>query len=215
MKKATTLLFTLMVVISSCSNDEIVTPKIIQDQSQLFPNQIGDQWTYRLSDDIRQVVDTVKVKIVGQGLLPNGDSAKIWTYSYQYGLKTYVDTVWVSYIDSIARIYDRPSSYDVTRMPYERLSYVFPLRVGNNWFTSVYYGDTTKILSEETVSVPTGIFTNVFQIAKVRGYVTNSWTKDTIYYKEHVGLIKLKQNEYSLGPMLGNGLWELISYNVH
>jgi hypothetical protein len=42
----------------------------------------------------------------------------------------------------------------------------------------------------------------------------NTWAKDTIYFKEQIGLVKFSQNEFDLGPVMGNGVWELESYHI-
>jgi hypothetical protein len=203
--KTKMLLFILLsdIISISCNKD-------ITQQNDNFPDNLGYQWTYRLTSGS---IDTVNVEIVGQGILPNGISAKIWKYTYRYISRTYVDTVWVSYIDNDVRIYDNPCRICTNQMPFERLHYILPLRAGKFWYTNAPYGDTTKVLDQESIAVPAGTFLNVFRLSKHRGYVTNSWTNDTIYFKEQVGLVKLNQNEFNLGPVTGNGIWELINYN--
>lgn len=83
--------------------------------------------------------------------------------------------------------------------------------LGNSWSVGI---DTTEVLNQGSISVPAGTFTNVFQVSHRRGVVTNSWINDTIYFKEQIGLVKLSQMEYDLGPLMGNGIWELVSYHV-
>ncbi len=183
-----------------------------QKAAEVFPNKIGYQWTYRLTT-YNGNIGTVKVIIVSQGTLPNGTNAKIWKYTYIYPSRTYIDTVWVSSNTNDVRIYDNPCWTCTNTMPFERLRYILPLNVGKSWFTNAAYGDTTKVLDQKSVFVPAGTFSNVFRLSKNRGYVTNSWTNDTIYFKEHVGLVKLNQNEFILGPVIGNGVWELINYS--
>lgn len=204
MKTKIFLLMWLVILSISCKKD------ITMQSNDNFPNKIGYQWVYKLTTNS---IDTVNVEIVGQGTLPNGANAKIWKYTYKYTSQTFIDTVWVSYINSDVRIYDNPCRTCTNQMPFERLHYILPLSVGKSWFTNAAYGDTTKVLDREDISVPEGIFTNVFRLSKVRGYVTNFWTKDTIYFKEQIGLVKLSQNEFNLGPVIGNGIWELISHN--
>lgn len=197
------LLLLLGIIDISCKKDE-------KRQIDYFPNNIGYQWIYRLTN---KNVDTIKVEIVSQGILPNGVSAKIWKYTYKLASQTYVDTVWVSQTNSDVRIYDNFCKTCTSQMPFERLHYILPLSIDKSWFTNDAFGDTTKVLNQENLSVPEGSFANVYRISKARGYVTNSWTKDTIYFKEYVGLVKLNQNEFNLGPLIGNGIWELIKHN--
>ncbi len=198
------------ITVFSCEKEK--PPPSNQEAPEVFPNKSGYQWTYRLAT-YNGNIDTVKVKIVSQGILPNGANAKIWKYTYIYPSRTYTDTVWVSSNNNEVRIYDKPCRTCTDKMPFERLRYILPLRTGNSWFTNAPYGDTTKVLDQESISVPAGTFSNAFHLSKVRGYVTNSWTNDTIYFKKHVGLVKFSQNEFNLEPLIGNGVWELISYS--
>ena len=197
------LLF-LVILNMACNKYETVQP------NDIFPNKIGYQWVYKLTSNS---IDTVNVEIVGQGTLPNGVSAKIWKYTYKFTSHTYIDTVWVSCINNNVRIYNNPCWNCTNQMPSERLQYILPLRVGESWYTNAAYGDTTKVIEKVKVSLPAGKFKNVFCLTKVRGPVTNSFTYDTIYFKEQLGLVKLHQNQFSLGPLTGNGIWELISYD--
>jgi len=199
------LLVAVITLFYSCRNDIMVT------QKQYFPDQVGDNWTYRLSG----VNDgTIQVIIVGGGKLPNGDRACLWQYTYHFTNVTFIDTVWVTITGNDVSIFDNPCSTGSNMMPYERMHYVLPLIKGNSWHTNVTYGDTTRVLKQLTVNVPSGTFNDVFQLSKIRGHIVNTWTNDTIYFKEHIGLVKFSQNEFSLGPVLGNGVWELESYHI-
>ena len=195
----------IMLFFCSCRNDILVT------QKQYFPDQVGDNWTYRLSG-INE--GTIQVVIAGRGKLPNGDSASLWQYTYNFTNLTSIDTVWVSISGNDVRIFDNPCSTCTETMPYERMRYVLPLVAGNSWHTNVTYGDTTRVLKQLTVNVPSGTFNDVFQLSKVRGHIVNTWTNDTIYFKEQIGLVKFSQNEFDLGPVMGNGIWELESYHI-
>jgi hypothetical protein len=200
------LLF-LALILVGCSKDNQNVP------TNGFPNQIGDKWVYRLTESYSDTL--VQVEIVGQGTLPNGVNAKIWKYTYQNLFRNYVDTFWVSNINDDVRIYYKPCFTCTEPMPDEKLHYIFPLSVGNSWYTIAAYGDTTKVIDKESISVPAGTFNNVFRLSKVQGYVNNSWTNDTIFFQENVGIVKLIQHEANLGPVPGDGVWELISYSLH
>jgi hypothetical protein len=210
MKKIALFLMALvMVICSSCKKDN----QIIQIQTQNFPNQVGDSWTYRLTSNNN--IDTIKVEIVGQGFLPDGTSAKIWKYTFQYPFQTQIDTLLVTYINNDVRMYSSFCWTCPNSPPFESLHYSFPLSIGKLWVSNVAYHDTTKVLSQESVSVPVGTFKDVFRISHRNGFIVNSWTYDTIYFYAQIGLVKQNQNEYNLGPVIGNGIWELISYKVY
>ena len=153
------------------------------------------------------------MEIVGQGTLPNGTSAKIWKYTYDYSYRTYIDSLWVTDSSDIITVYTQPCRTCSQPFYYERLRYILPLKVSNYWYSDAPYSDTTKVLDQENVVVPAGSYGDVFRISKNIGYVTNSWTRDTIYFKPYIGLVKFNQFEIDLGPVIGNGTWELTGYN--
>jgi hypothetical protein len=195
----------LILFIYSCRNDFQVI------QQQYFPDQVGDSWTYRLSG-INS--GTIQVMIVGRGKLPNGDTASLWQYMYRFTNQTSIDTVWVSITGINVRIFDNPRFATPGTMPFEKMHYILPLQVVNLWHTNDLYRDTIWVLKQLTVNVPSGTYENVYQLSKVRGHIVNTWTNDTIYFKEQIGLVKISQHEFNLGPVLGNGVWELESYDI-
>jgi len=203
------LMAQVMIICSSCNKDN----QIIPIQTQNFPNRIGDSWIYRLTSNNN--IDTIKVEIVDQGLLPDGTSAKIWKYTYQYPLQTYIDTLLVSSIANDVRIYGNTCWTCPNSPSFEVLHYSFPLIIGKLWVSNTSYRDTTKVLNQVNVSVPAGDFSYVFELSHLKGFIFNSWTYDTIYFLSQIGLVKKKQHEYDLGPVIGNGTWELISYKVY
>jgi len=202
MRRIITLSLTLL-LLSSCRFFSVQHNHFTND----FPNTVGDSWTYVLTDDSGNS-DILKVTIVAKGKMSNGQAATIWQYDYP----GFTDSLWVVSNDTAANFYRNPGSSSTSRPV---LALVMPLQVGNNWSTDVPYGDTTKVLSKTSISVPAGTFSPVYKISKTVGYVTNSWTKDTLWYKNKIGLLKKSQAEFSLGPLPGNGTWELKSYTIH
>ena len=174
-----------------------------------FPNTVGNHWHYIYGSNT-PTPSFIDVDIIGEGNLPDGQSAKIWVYK----ILSYTDTTYVVTSAQTIKIYDKPCLTCTNQMPFERMEYRFPLGVGNRWFTSAAYGDTTKVLSQDSLIVPAGTFKNTYFLSKVRGYVTNSWTANEIWFTPYIGMTKLIQGEFSLGPVLGNGLWELASYTI-
>ncbi len=64
------------------------------------------------------------------------------------------------------------------------------------------------------LTVPAGSFDSTFQLSKTIGYVVNSYTKDSVWLTPDIGMAKYYQDEYSLGEIPGNGIWELATYNL-
>jgi hypothetical protein len=182
--------------------------------STVFPNQIGDQWVYKYSPSGDPAADTstIEVTIVGQAALPDGESAKIWVTNYS-DIPNYPDTSLVVDSPATVKIYFNNICLGCTnKMPEERRRYKFPLQVSDQWIYNL--NDSTTVLHELSLDVPAGNFPNTFQLSKTVGYVTNSFTRDTIFITPGVGVTKFIQNEFSLGPFRGNGLWELASYRL-
>ncbi len=176
-----------------------------------FPNEPGYHWTYRWIADRSE--GTIEVKILDSKKLAGGEVAKGWQYIYKNGLESYVDTVWVVSSDKDVSIYNDLDMSDSSQFSTERLHYILPLEVGNRWYANLFQGDTTRVLNQETVSVPAGSFSNVFRISKNVGFAANAGVQDTIYFKKNIGVVKFCQHEFNLGPVPGNGVWELVDYN--
>lgn len=184
--------------------------------AEFFPNQIGDHWVYKYSLTRLPEIDTglIYVDIVGQTTLPNGEKAKIWATRFSSD-PNQIDTSYVASDASRVKIYDGGICLPcTTRMPGERRRYNFPLVVNKEWYSALSFGDTTKVLSELNLSTPAGNFKNTFQLSKTIGYAVNSYTLDTILLSPNIGMTKFIQEEYSLGPFPGNGIWKLAGYSL-
>lgn len=185
--------------------------------NQIFPHEVGNHWVYQYDDGHSNTEQYIYVDIVGTGTLPDGQRATIWTTTLQdaTNMKYLIDSSFVV-VDNQKAVfyYGTPCWACTTQMPDEKRRYVFPLQVGNVWFTDKFFGDTTKVLNEDSLTVSAGTFENTFELSKTVGYVTNSYTKDTIWLKQGIGVVQYHQNEYSLGSIPGNGIWKLSNYNV-
>ena len=182
--------------------------------NMVFPNQVGDQWVYKYSLSGNPAADTgtIQVDVVGQTVLPDGESAKIWVTNYS-NASNYPDTSLVVDSSSTVKIYFNNICPNCTdKMPEEWKRYNFPLQVSDEWIYNL--NDTTTVLNELSLQVPAGNFPNTFQLSRTVGYVTNSFIRDTIFITPAVGITKYFQYEFSLGPLSGNGLWELTSYRL-
>ena len=184
--------------------------------SAAFPNQVGDHWVYKYSQSESPAAEigTIQVDIVGQTILSDGEPAKIWVTKYS-NVPNYPDTSLVVDSASTVKIYfDNICPNCTNKMPSEWKRYNFPLQVSREWVYAAYYHDTTKVLDELSLQVPAGNFPNTFQLSRTVGYVTNSYINDTIFITPAVGITKYFQNEFNQGPLPGNGLWELASYQL-
>ena len=183
--------------------------------NQQFPDKVGNHWVYKYNDGSNSE-QYIFVDIVGTGILPDGQNVTIWTSTLQDATnrKYLLDSSFVVVDEQKAVFYGVPCLTCTTQMPDEKRRYIFPLQVNNKWFTDKFFGDTTKVLNENSLTVPAGTFDSTFELSKTVGYVVNSFTKDTIWLTPNIGMTKFYQNEYSLGQLPGNGIWELLSYQL-
>src|SRR5665647_883261 len=211
--KSYLVLFLLLLIIS-CSKES--TTLTNTSSNQIFPHNVGNHWVYRYDDGYCNSNQDIYVDIVGTGKLPDGQNATILTTTLQDAAnnKYLIDSSFVVVDDQKAVFYAAPCRTCIPQMFDEKRRYIFPLQVGNTWYTDKFFGDTTRVLNESSLTVPAGTFDNTFQLSKTIGYVVNSFTKDSIWLTPNIGMTKYYQNAYSLGPIPGNGIWELSNYNL-
>src|ERR1044071_4434193 len=206
-------IFFALFLIMSCSKEDNTTSNTASNQN--FPHEVGNQWIYKY-DNGSNVDQYIDVDIVGSVVLPDGQNATIWTSTLQDGAnqRFLLDSSYVVVDDEKAVFYAPPCLPCIPSTIEEKRRYMFPLQVGGLWFTDLVFGDTTKVLNDGSLTVPAGRFDNTFQLSRTIGYVTNSYTYDTIWLTPNIGMTKYFQNQYSLGPVPGNGVWELASYQL-
>lgn len=176
-----------------------------------FPNKQGNHWSYQYRNGRNGNGQTITIDVTGTSVLPDGSHAQIWLIRLEEHV---IDCTYVVSSAHQVIFYDPPCWTCTQKMPAERKRFVFPLYPGAFWTTNVPYGDTTRVLSKGPVSVPAGTFPGSYQLSKSVGYATNSYTKDTIWFTPGIGISRYFQNEFNLGPVAGNGLWELKSYSL-
>ena len=198
----------------SCTKENNQTPNTTSNQ--IFPNEVGNHWIYKYEDADSNSRQFIMVDIVGTTTLPNGANATIWTSTLQdaSNQKYLIDSSY-AVVDQHKAVFYAPPCLPCTPRPlYEKGRYVFPLQTGNKWFTNVSWGDTTKVLSQEEITVPAGTFPGTYKLSKIIGYVYETYTQDSIWLTPNIGMTRCFQNEFSTAPVPGNGVWELTSYNL-
>ena len=181
-----------------------------------FPNQVGDHWEYLYNDGSDNRDLQINVDIVGTGKLPDGSEATIWNTTLHLSADTVylIDSVYVVENNQEVFLFHAPCWTCTQKMPDEWRSYIRPLHVNSYWYNQAPWGDTTRVLSQEDITVPAGTFPNTFKLIHKVGYAVNSYTNDTIWLTPNIGMTKYSQNEFSLGPLPGNGTWELTNYSL-
>lgn len=176
----------------------------IPESTQSFPNETGNHWKYKYTSSLSLPQQEIDVNITGDTIIA-GQNAKIWRYQFSINTNFNFSRYVVSN-DTTVVVYRNGG------FPPIYLRYLFPIVVGNAW-TCAGIGDSAHVRSQETVSVPAGNF-ETFRVSR-KFYFPGAFNFDTMCFRPRVGLIKMIQGEHeNHGPVIGNGLWELISYSV-
>ncbi len=196
-------------------NDPFNTP--IAKENYPFPNIAGDYWEYDFLSSGLKIPQTILLEVTGDTTNKSGNQSNTWltklnnpqsTYPLRYRI---IDTSLVVSDAKSAVFYPAPNPNAFQF--YIKKQFKFPLVVNNYWLSNSTFGDTTKVLSVGSLTVPAGTFQNTFQLSNTQTYLNNASIKDTIWFTPNIGIVKFVQNEFTDGqPAYGNGTWELKSY---
>lgn len=172
----------------------------IDTLSAYFPNAVGNQWVYNLYDSLSHTFDTLTVTITGNTTLADSMEAAIWVYDY--AVRQFVDTQYVSVRDSLVLVYRRKAGDIGPLQPH--LEYVIPFRIGQTWMR-----DLLTMYSVENTDQLIPNFRNTSY--RIRRTTVNSGT-DFLWFHPRIGLIRNRSNTtlYDGTP----SALELISYRL-
>jgi|GEM_PF-4729921 len=180
--------------------------KIQYDTTNDFPLQVGDSWTYNVTDSIKNFNDTVTVKIKNVNYLPNGIIRYLWLYRFT----NKIDSLYLERkIDTLIFV---PISSDGFYNGISKL--VLPLKVGNRWGG---IGDEAgSIDSIDTITAPGGIFNNVFQ-AMQAGICCNDYSLIQYWIQPEVGIVEEINSIFTSVEPNSRKLekWELLYYSIN
>lgn len=168
--------------------------------SAYFPNAVGNQWVYNLYDSLSHTFDTLTVTITGNTTLADSMEAAIWVYDY--AVRQFVDTQYVSVRDSLVLVYRRKAG-DIGPLQPD-LEYVIPFRIGQTWMR-----DLLTMYSVENTDQLIPDFRNTSY--RIRRTTVSSGT-DFLWFHPHIGLTRNRSN-----TTLYNGTpsaLEIISYRL-
>ena len=217
MKKVFFLLLSVTVIIISCK--KALNQESTQNNIAYFPNTIGNNWRYKIFILVDSLpFGTMDVNIIKDTILQNNEMAKVWAFDF-VSIATNrhsFDTNYVVSTEQLVKIYAKTCPGSSCGISVKQ-SYVLPLVVGNSWLWPFAPGwmDTTRILSQGSLTVPAGTFENTFNLFKIRPHAPNSDARNSIWLTPYVGMIQLNQFELNLGPVFGTGIWVLESYSLH
>ncbi|HSD63676.1 MAG TPA: hypothetical protein VLB50_07750, partial [Ignavibacteriaceae bacterium] len=97
------IILLLPLVFNACENStENKNPS--PSGTSLFPNTVGDKWTYAIQDSLTHSIDTLSLRIIGN-IPVNGKSYSVWVRKSNI----YNDTFYVSVDHDTVKYYDDPT----------------------------------------------------------------------------------------------------------
>jgi hypothetical protein len=170
-----------------------------------FPNSIGTWWKYKVYDSIYNRLDTVTIRVIGNGKLDNGDDATIWAIN---SLLHGADTNYVTNKTDGIRIY--PGKL-ISASPNKR--YVFPLTVGNYWVTYNIL-DTNRVTEKGSISVIAGTFSDAYRIKRnTREFPGLYVIQEDEWFVPNIGMVYRNYGSFGT-PGVESKIWELVSYQI-
>ncbi len=203
------LICVAMMLSLACDDDAPTTYSTgVQNQ---FPNTIGFQWTYEVSEP-GSPVDTVTVRVMSAGTSPEGEPARVWYASY----RNRIDTGGVAIIDTMWVVESQDNVKVFRSRPPRVMSFVMPYEVSNSWTTPGYYDTTTVTNAVSLISYPGGVLTG--------GYLlTREWSEQgvgnensSLIVVPDVGIVSMSLNAVSVVTPRGTTLdnWRLLSFDL-
>lgn len=170
-----------------------------------YPLKINNQWTYKVTDSVDNMTDTVVLKITARRA--KGDTT--WWYCNVYEHNSLIDTP--VYIQTSTTIGLANSSY--TKLSPDFLI-DFPVSNNNTWIASSLTTDTAvATLLSSPVVVGGRSYNNVYMISRSY-YMVDFSFRQNIYISRGIGLIEENYAVMPFGPQVKKNI-ELISYSLN
>jgi len=192
-----------------CHKEEV---SINTESSEYFPNKVGNQWEYLVTDSTGTAEGVKKyllqVNIIGSKKLADGKEAQIWIYNYL----NKVDTNFVRIESDTVKVIDRLYNNDPKPFDFPKAMYLIPFAVNKMYKGKLYCVDNYMVTKADTLKINNISYFNSFLI-NYHYEGPNMEYNDKIYFKPNIGVIKLDMVHYDLAP-IDHKTWELKSYTL-
>ena len=171
--------------------------------SEYFPNSLGDYWKYKYVDSVANTSVFVAVNIIGTTVLPGGQNAKIWTYTFPHHIDTnfvYQDGNMIKFVSTGLSI---------------RNSYVIPLSLNSQWRANPdYVYDSIQVVDNRAYQLNDQNFDNSFLLSEY-GHLPNDYWNKFEWFSPNIGMItKTEKDMYLIAATVSTVHWELIEYSL-
>jgi len=194
-------LLSLCIVFLSCQKDMVADHS--NASAEYFPNSVGNYWRYQYSDSVSGSIQMVDVNITGSIVLPGGQNANIWTYSFP----DHADTNYVFQVGNTISFMNK--NFTVFN------SYVIPLQLNNAWKTTPDYRfDSIQVTDNASYVLNGHHFDNSFLLSR-NGYLPNEYWSGEEWVCPNIGMIsKRERSFFSIANEARSAYWELVSYDL-
>ena len=207
MKTFSYLIIFLSVMIASCGKDK--TPENTLSAAEV-PNSVGDYWKYNIKSSTGEQKGFLEVRVIKKGTLPDGRPVSTWVYLYP------------NFTDTIYKISSDTSLEEYTVFPatsgnnYPVMRYVFPAIPGMKWaISSAPPTDSVEVITDTTIIVPAGTMAHSLQLNIIgAGNIGNYWNNSRYWFTPHIGIARMENALFNLGPDKHNGIYELLEYRL-
>ena len=215
MRKLILILFSLLFVISCKKSTNLISPENVEP---LFPEEVGDTWTYSYvdtifydflqdtlhfpNDSIDVESDTITVKVAENKILTNGKKEIVW----QVESKTSVDSIYLIYSSDTLFVEPDNGQY----FP-DLLVLFLPLNSGAEWEYLPYDYEVEKI---DSLNLPFGSIKNLFAVKQILTHIGNSGGENIFYIKNGIGIVKLIYNFWdTMIKKREHKIWHLLNFS--
>ena len=190
----------LMLFVVSCT-DMGNEPDGKGSEMNSFPSQMGDSWTYSVSDNVQKTNTFASVTVTGKmaGLPP------VWLWEVNNG--GVIETRYCQILGDTLKMHYWDDEVFTT------ITYVFPLQAGKKWLGSPS-GHNSSVVSIGQVEVPAGSFQSCFQVQETWG-TSDDYFEVCSWLVNDVGVVKLTLKRTYFGHLFNDVTWELTSYQVN
>ena len=191
-----TLLVLIGIVMTHCLKDENNNYYTYNQRPDYFPSNVGTVWKYLRTDSIKNVTDTVLVR-VKSNVRNTSRPYSLWTYEKS---SVVFDSIRV-YIHRDSVIYTGPHIFNSKKV------LLLPYRLNYKWNSSGNAGDTTVVSSIERVD-----HIDAYKVIR-HDFGVDLSVNDVMWMAPNIGMIQENIREFNL-VQPRHEFWRLISYRV-
>jgi hypothetical protein len=199
--------FSIMAFIA-CNKDTTI---LNQKSADYFPNKVGNYWIYEVNDTSQinyhqgypRTYD-VKVSIISEKVMVDGNYATVWTYQFPWG----VDTNFIRLVGDTIKVYDTSYSSNIRDLEFPRKLFILPFINGASWKGKLLWIDTFNVSKNYNLSNGFLNFDSSFNIYHYYYGSQDLRQYDNYWFEPNIGFVKIYYKHFYGAP------WEYYTWNL-